>query len=241
MRVRVRAVRAATGMLVAAAVLAATATSAAAAEDEGELVDVTKAVSSLEKKMDDLRLRGQQARKGELSASAVCGDAQAEQVFASWGDPSLYVPAAGGDAESLEDWSLNKHAGRGNNSPFSHGSSSLFLGEKGEAISPAMCVSVAHPTIRLFAVNTADEDSELEVEIYYEGLDGKVKKLKVAKLRGGAQWAPTTIVPVYVNMLGAAAEDGFTAIAIKFKAKDVKKKDAGWLIDDLYVDPLKTW
>lgn len=104
-----------------------------------------------------------------------------------------------------------------------------------------MCVSVAHPTIRLFAMNTAGEDSELEVEIYYEGLDGKVKKLKVAKLRGGAQWAPTTIVPVYVNMLGAAAEDGFTAIAVKFKAKDVKKKDAGWLIDDLYVDPLKTW
>ena len=176
-----------------------------------------------------------------LSASAVCGDAQAEQVFASWGDPSLYVPAAGGDAESLEEWSVNKHAGRGNNSPFSRGSSSLFLGEKGEAISPAMCVSVAHPTIRLFAMNTAGEDSELEVEIYYEGLDGKVKKLKIARLRGAAQWSPTTIVPLYVNMLGAAAEDGFTAIAVKFKAKGVKEKGAGWLIDDLYVDPLKTW
>jgi hypothetical protein len=241
MRVRVRAVRAATGVLVAAAILAATATTAAAAEDEGELVDVTKTVSSLEKKMSELRQRGQQARKGELSASAVCGDAQAEQVFADWGDPSLYVPAAGGDAESLDEWSLNKNAGRGNNSPFSRGSSSLFLGEKGEAISPAMCVSVAHPTIRLFALNTADEDSELEVEVYYEGLDGKVKKLKIARLRGGAQWSPTTIVPLYVNMLGAAADDGFTAIAVKFKAKGVKQKGTGWLIDDLYVDPLKTW
>ena len=74
-----------------------------------------------------------------------------------------------------------------------------------------------------------------------EGLDGKVKKLKVAKLRGGAAWAPTTIVTLYVNMLGAAAEDGFTAIAVKFKAKDVKVKGAGWMIDDLFVDPLKTW
>ena len=60
MRVRVRAVRAATGVLVAAAILAATATTAAAAEDEGELVDVTKTVSSLEKKMSELRQRGQQ-------------------------------------------------------------------------------------------------------------------------------------------------------------------------------------
>jgi hypothetical protein len=238
---RVRALRAVTGVVVAAAMLAATATTAAAAEDEGELLDVTKTVASLEKKMNELRERGQGARKGELSAAALCSDAQAEPVFGSWGDSSLYVPAAGGDAESLEGWSLNKHVGRGSNSPFSRGSSSLFLGEKGEAISPAMCVSVAHPTIRLFASNTADEDSELEVEIYYEGLDGKVKKLKVAKLRGGASWAPTTIVPLHVNMLGAAAEDGMTAIAVKFKAKDVKKKDAGWLIDDLYVDPLKTW
>ena len=86
MLVRLRAVRVATGVLVAAAMLAATATTAAAAEDEGELVDVTKTVSSLEKKMADLGERGQRARKGELSASAVCGDAQAEQVFASWGD-----------------------------------------------------------------------------------------------------------------------------------------------------------
>ena len=241
MLLRVRAVRVATGVLVAAAMLTATATTAAAAVDEGELVDVTKTVSSLEKKMADLHERGRRARQGELSASAVCADAQAEQVFASWGDPSLYVPAVGGDAESLEEWSVNKNAGRGNNSPFSRGSSSLFLGEKGEAISPAICVSVAHPTIRLFAMNTAGEDSELEVEIYYEGLDGKVKKLKVARLRGGAHWSPTTIVPIYVNMLGAAAENGFTAIAVKFKAKDVKQKGAGWLIDDLYVDPLKTW
>src|SRR5918995_999593 len=100
MLMRVRAVRAAAGVLVAAAMLAATATTAAAAEDEGELVDVTKTVSSLEKKMADLRERGQRARKGDLSASAVCGDAQAEPVFASWGDLSLYVPAAGGVAES---------------------------------------------------------------------------------------------------------------------------------------------
>ena len=48
-------------------------------------------------------------------------------------------------------------------------------------------------------------------------------------------------MPIYVNLLGAASEDGFTAIAIRFKARDVKSKGGGWKLDDMYVNPLKTW
>ena len=43
-----------------------------------------------------------------------------------------------------------------------------------------------------------------------------------------------------MNLLGAAAEDGFTAIAVKLKAKDVKSKTGGWKVDDLYVDPFRS-
>jgi hypothetical protein len=213
----------------------------AAAAEEDELVDVSKTVSSLEKKMSELHARGQWARKGLLSASAVCADAPASGVFSDWGDDATYVPTPAGDLEDLGQWSVNKHAARAENSPFGSGASSLFLGEKGEAVSPAICVSVGHPTIRLFAANTGGSDSELEVEVLYEGFDGKIKKLKIARLRGGSEWAPTSIVPIYVNLLGAAAEDGFTAIAVRFKARDVKNKDGGWKLDDLYVDPLKSW
>ena len=91
-----------------------------------------------------------------------------------------------------------------------------------------MCVSVWHPTIRLFAANTGGEESELEVEVLYEGFDGKIKKLRVAKLRGGPAWAPTTIVPIYVNLLGAASEDGLTAIAIHFKRTASRE---GWRLE----------
>jgi hypothetical protein len=239
---RKRAVRVLLGAVLSAAIVgAATTGAAAAAEDEGELVEVGKVVAGLEKKMNELREHGRRARKGELSAAAACGDETAQTAFSEWGDDGLYVPAPGGDVETLEEWTLNKHTGRAENSPFRRGAGSLFLEEKGEAISPAMCVSVNHPTIRMFAANTGDEESELEVEILYEGLDGKIKRLKVAKLRGSAAWAPTTIVPLYVNMLGAASEDGFTAIAVKFRARGVKVKNAGWKIDDLYVDPLKVW
>ncbi len=239
---RKRAARVLLGAVLATAVLgAAMAGPAAAADDDGELVDVGKTVQGLEKKLDELRAHGRWARKGELSSAALCGDAAPEPVFSPFGDSALYVPAPGGDAESLDDWTLNKHTGRAENSPFRPGQSSLFLEEGGEAISPAMCVSVDHPTIRMFAVNTGDADSELEVEILYEGVDGKIKKLKVAKLRGSAQWAPTTIIPLYVNMLGAASEDGLTAVAVKLKAKGVKQRGAGWKIDDVCVDPIKVW
>jgi hypothetical protein len=216
-------------------------TSTAAAAEDDELLDVGKTVTSLEKKMSELHARGQWAKKGLLSASAVCADAPTDTVFSSWGDDATYVGAPAGDLESLEGWSVNKHAARAENSPFGRGSSSLFLGEKGEAISPAMCVGVGHPTIRLFAANTGGSESELEVEVLYEGFDGKIKKLKVARLHGGPVWAPTSIVPIYVNLLGAASEDGLTAIAIHFKSRDVKSKGGGWKLDDMYVDPLKTW
>jgi hypothetical protein len=242
MSVRKRAARVLLGVAIGAVVLcAATTGTAVAADDDGELVDVGKTVVDLERKMADLREHGRSARKGELSAAAACGAESPETIFSSWGDGALYVPAPGGDAETLDQWTLNKHTGRAENSPFRSGGGSLFLEDKGQAISPAMCVSVDHPTIRLFAANTGDEESELEVEILYEGLDGKIKKLKVAKLRGKSAWAPTTIIPLHVNVLGAASEDGLTAIAVKFKAKDVKVSSAGWKIDDLCVDPLKIW
>lgn len=235
-----RTARVLTVLVVAVLMLGVTVTSASAAEDEGELIEVDKTVANLENEMAKLRERGERAKKGELSAAAVCGDQALNRVFSLWGDEADYVPAPGGDLESVEGWTLNKHARRhGTNSPFGRGSSSLLLPDKGEAITPAMCVSTRHPTIRLFAANTGDPESRLEVEIYYENVDGKLKKLKVARLRGQSSWGPTSIVPLHVNILGAASEDGFTAIAVKFKAKDVKSDDdgAGWMLDDVYVDP----
>jgi hypothetical protein len=232
-----RAARVAICLALALATCSTFTGTALGAEDEGELVDVSKTVENLGQELVKLRERGRWARQGELSAAAVCGDDAPAPAFSAWGDGSSYVPAPEGNLESTARWTLNKHARRAENSPYSSGGSSLLLPDHGEAISPAFCVSTAYPTIRLFAANTAGEESELEIEILYEDLDGKVKKLKVAKLRGKPDWAPTTVGPLHVNLLGAASEDGFTAVAVKFKAKDVKSKTGGWKLDDLFVDP----
>ena len=226
-----RALIAATLCLVLLGALSAT---AVAATDEARAVDVAKTVDDLHKKWPSSE-RGRNANRGELSATAVCEEDEADPIFSPsatrLSTPRRWRHRAAGNVDGEQ-----AHA-PAENSPFGQGAASLFLGDHGEAISPAMCVSVAHPTIRLFAANTGDEESRLEVEILYEGLDGKIKKLAYCVAAPG----PTSVVPVHVNMLGAAFEDGLTAIAVKFKAKDVKEKDAGWKIDDLYVDPMKVW
>jgi len=191
-------------------------------------------------KIDELRANGRWARHGDLSAAAVCGNDETSQVFAPWGDPAEYSPAPDGDVETSTGWDLDHDASIVNeNAPFSAGSRSLLLPEGGEAVTPAMCISTFHPTIRFFAKNMGASVSRLEIEVLYEDMDGHVRKLKIARLRGNDTWEPSLIVPIHVNVLAAASEDGVTAVALRFKAKDVKSKEAGWMIDDVFVDPWK--
>jgi hypothetical protein len=219
----------------------AVAPAAVAGGDDEELVDVSKTVADIEKKMGELRERGRWAKRGKLSLAAVCGEERTERVFLPWLDPAEYTLAPQGDFESGSEWTLKKDAAvMEGNSPFSGGQRSLFLPDHGEAISPVICVSVAHPTIRLFARNGGSSESKLEIELIYEDTSGKVRKLKIAKLRGSDAWNPSIVIPIYVNVIAAAVEDGITAVAFKFKAKDVNAKGGGWQLDDFYVDPFKS-
>jgi hypothetical protein len=213
---------------------------ASAAAEDTEFVDVSKQTVDIQRKIDQLRSEGRWARQGRLWAAAICGDSESSTAFLPWGDPAQYVPAPHGDVEDISAWDVNDHVSLQNeNSPFSEGSRSLLLAEGGEATTPAFCVSTVHPTIRFFAENTGSPSSRLEIEILYEDLGGHTKKLKIARLHGGSEWAPSAIVPIYMNILAAASESGVTAIALRFKARDVKSKIAGWRIDDLAVDPWK--
>jgi hypothetical protein len=141
----------------------------------------------------------------------------------------------------MSAWDVDDDVATAENSPYSSGARSLLLNDGGEAVSPVMCIGTDHPTVRFFASSTGSPESTLEVEVVYEDLQGKTKKLTVAKLRGSQEWKPSRIVPIHVNVLAAASDDGLTAVALKFKAKDVRSKDRkhGWKIDDLHVDPFK--
>jgi hypothetical protein len=230
--------RLAASMLTCGVLVAAVGAGVALADDGSQLLDVGKQVSSIENKMNDLIAHGQSARQGKLSAAADCGTSPTSQVFVQWGDDADYSLAPQGDFSVTTGWTLNKQASVVSGAdPFSGAGQSLQLANGADAATPAMCVNVDNPTIRFFTRDQGGNGkANLKVDVLYEDFDGHVKHLTVAKLKAGTEWAPSTIVPMYMNMLAQASPTGVTAVAFEFKAEGLQK-DESLSISSLYVDP----
>jgi hypothetical protein len=229
----------------ACALVLGAATATAARADGGasdpQLLDVSHQVADVQKKMNELLARGQQARVGQLFSGAACGYDEASQVFSPWGDLALYALAPEGDLSTSENWTLDKQARVVNVAdPFSGASHSLELAKDGEAGTPAMCVNLDNPTIRFFARDFGGNGkSRLKVDLLYEDLDGHVRDLTIAKLKIGTEWQPSLILPIYMNMLALASPNGLTAVALEFKAEGLQKNEL-LSISSVYVDPFSS-
>jgi hypothetical protein len=221
-------------------VLAGSAATEAMAADDAQLSDVSKQVSAIERKMDELLAHGRWARPGQLLAGADCGHGDASSMFAAWGDDAAYVLAPQGDLAASNGWTLNKQATVVPSAdPFSGAQNSLEFVKGAEAATPAMCVNLDNPTIRFFVRDLGGNDkSQLKVDVLYEDIDGHVKHLTVARLRAGSEWQPSVILPICMNILALASPSGVTAVAFRFKAEGLQK-DETLSISGLYVDPLK--
>ena len=113
--------------------VATAATAANAGDSTGEvaqLEDVSKQVSSIENKIDELLGHGGWARPGRLLESADCGYGDPSSQFAAWRDDASYVLAPQGDLSATDGWTLNKQATVVYSAdPFSGAEHSLRLGE----------------------------------------------------------------------------------------------------------------
>ena len=231
------------GLCLVALTMTAAPTAAAGGEaTEGdEIVDVSKQVSDIEKKLDDLRERGRWARPGDLLESADCGYGEPSTFFEPWGDGATYMLAPQGDLSQTDGWTLDKDAEVDSSSdPFSGSSRSLRFRKGAEAATPARCVNLDHPTIRFFVRDDGgNEKSHLRVEVLYEDFGGGVKHMTVARVRAGSTWRPSVIIPMYVNVLALASQSGVTAVAFRFKAEGLQKGETV-SISSLYVDPFKS-
>jgi hypothetical protein len=227
--------------LIVLAAVAATPIMAADGTSDDQLVDVSKQVAGIQKKMNDLLAHGRWARSGELLAGADCGYGDPAQIFSPWGDPALYALAPQGDLSPSDEWTLDKEAAVAvGGDPFSGALQSLELAKGAEAVSPAMCVNLDNPTIRFFARDVGGNGkSNLKVDVLYEDFDGHVKHLTVARLHLGTEWQPSVIVPMYMNVLALASPDDITAVAFNFKAEGLQK-DETLSISSLYVDPFSS-
>ena len=227
--------------VIAFAAAAATAANAGdSTGDDAQLEDVSKQVSSIEKKIDELLGHGRWAQAGRLLEDADCGYGDPSSQFAAWGDDASYVLAPQGDLSATDGWTLNKQATVVYSAdPFSGAKHSLQLSKGAEAGTPAMCVTLDNPTIRFFIRDSGgNEKSHLKLDVLYEDFGGHIKRLTIARLQAGSEWEPSLILPIYMNVLALASPSGVTAVAFRFKAEGLQK-DETLSISSLCVDPLK--
>ncbi len=158
--------------------------------------------------------------------------------FAQFADNALYGLAPGGGFEAgMADWTFSGGgAVVAGNESFSVRSASdqrsVRLPKKAMAVSPLFCVSLDHPTLRLFARQVTGSPGQLKVEIIYSG--NKVKKAGLFANNGQyAVWAPSPVLPLADELPSNLMALGATDVQLRITA------DSGgtWEVDDVYIDP----
>ena len=149
-------------------------------------------------------------------AAQACDDSLS-RPFTPWLDFAQYTRAPGGDFDATDGWTLNGASAVGGGQPWGGGSSSLAIPAGANAVSAPVCVTPAHPTIRLFAKGTG----EMTVSVIAGGLE-----LPVGAVAGTGGWAPTLALPIVLNLLGDQAVQFRFASAL-----------GDFRIDDVWIDP----
>lgn len=184
-----------------------------------------------------------------------CTAPQLVPAFASLGDTRDYVLAPGGDFEGyLEGWQVQKAKVSEGGSPLSVATApqsdddrgddkgdddgdnehALKVPAGGSATSPAMCVDLHYPTLRLMA-KAQKGQGQLKVEVIYPDSDNPVFH-PVADLGGqGRDWQASPDIAVFPERGGAAP--GMRRVALRFTSVAAGGNAGEWRIDDLYVDP----
>ena len=172
-----------------------------------------------------------------------CSSPAQSKVFAPWGDNNSYfrIPNGGFEAGSV-NWSLSGGAGVvwGNESYQVGGSSdshSLRIPPGGSAESRTVCVSMDQDVVRLFVNNQHVSGAILHVEaIAQNPVTGQTAQTAF-DVNGdvpSASWSPTMPLDI-PNMFGGGGTEN---LALRFTLRGAP---ATWYIDDIYVDPFKSW
>jgi hypothetical protein len=173
--------------------------------------------------------------------AAGCPGQTLVQPFLRWLDPLTYVLVPNGGLEAgVAEWSLTGNARRvSENEPWrvrgAADTSSLALASGSSATTGWMCISLFHPTLRLFAANRGLLLSTLKVEVLYRDAKGSLRAAPIGALAGVGGWQPTLPLPIVVNVTNLPLlTDGTMSVAFRFTPQGL---GADWRIDDVYVDP----
>ena len=166
-----------------------------------------------------------------------CGGQTLVQPFVRWLDPASYVLLGNGALESTQGWTLAGGAKLfSGNEPWhvnsANDSHALSLPSGSSATSPALCVTLLHPDLRFFGVNSGSTLATLRVDAITTVLGLRVTT-PIGLLVAGSSWQPTLPLPFLDNLLAA------TQGTVQFRFTPVGA-GSGWRIDDVYVDPFKS-
>jgi hypothetical protein len=172
-----------------------------------------------------------------------CADRDTSVAFSRWLDPSQYFPASnGGFEQGSNDWSLSAGAAVvTGNEPYQVGgpddSHSLRLAPGASAESRTACVTMGEPTVRMFVDAPRVLGAVLVVDATVRNpTTGVSVKAQYLVLGGVAPpgWAPT--LPILIpNLLGGVLPEELT---LRFTARGTP---APWAVDDVYIDPFKSY
>ena len=158
------------------------------------------------------------------------------QSFAGFGDAALYTPVENAGLESgAAAWTLTGGAAvAAGNEPWHIGGaadrSSLSLPAGATAVTAPICIDPSYPYFRLFARGAAGQSLKIEV-LAYDTKGRLLKTTPYAYTPAGAAWAPTPSIAIDTFDYSKA---GVTAAPVSFR---FTAGNAGFAIDDVYVDP----
>jgi hypothetical protein len=172
---------------------------------------------------------------GPATAAVSCPGQTYAKPFLPWLDPLNYVLVENGSLESSAGWTLTGGARLvSGNEPWRVNSKadsrSLYLPSGSSATSPPMCVTLFHPTLRFFAMNSGLLTTSLRVDMTTDVLGLKLT-LPIG-LVVGRSWQPT--LPFVA--LESLASPVIGTVQFRFTPMGPL---SGWRIDDVYVDPFK--
>jgi hypothetical protein len=168
-----------------------------------------------------------------------CASESLSQPFVPWLDGARYTLAPGGAFEAGgPNWNLAGSATivAGSESFRVHApgdARALRIPSGSSAQSPAMCVGLGHPTLRLFARRTGGSLlSTLRVDVLFEDNLGLLSSLPIGVVLAGSQWTPSLPLPVVANLLPLLPGQQ-TPVAFRLTPQG----GGTWDVDDFYVDP----
>lgn len=172
-----------------------------------------------------------------------CTSRSEAAVFAPWGDKATYFLVSNGGFENgSTDWSLSGVARVVNgNESFNVGGGSnghsLSIPSGGAAESRAFCVSRGEDTVRIFVNNSHTNGAILHVDAIVVNPDTMAVGTTAFDVNGdvpSSPWAPTIQLKI-PNLLGG---NGTEQLTLRFTLRGTQTT---WGIDDVYVDPFKSW